>query len=272
MSIKNILVAYSGQSASQMPLRRAFRIAQHHDAWVTGVVGHGTSLLLSRFGGRAPQEAIEGLRQADQQEIKKAMSTFDRMAKEAGREHAAECVELFDEDGASVASFSRTFDLVVTGPHSGKLSEDHMSANPDLIALQSGRPVLIVPKRFDATALAKHVVVAWDGKRAAARAVGDAMPLLEDHGRVTVLTIGKQLPPGTRRLVENLKRHEIVADYLQKIKSGSVGATLLHATEDIGADLILMGAYEHSKFAYDFFGGVTTDVMNQSAVPVFMSH
>lgn len=272
MSLKNILVAYSGRSASQMPLRRALRIAQHYDAWVTGVIGHGTPLLLSRFGGQAPQEALEGLKKADEEEVAAGIRFFDQIAKEQGRADTAECVDLFDEDGATVASYARTFDLVVTAPHSIKRSEEHMSASPDVIALQSGRPVLIVPKDFDKQGLAKHVVVAWDGKRAAARAIGDAMSVLEDRGQVTVLTIGKQVPAGTDRLIQNLKRHCINADHLTRKKTRSVGRTILNVTSELGADLIVMGAYEHSKFSHDFFGGATTDVMNKSTVPVFMSH
>lgn len=272
MTVRNILVAYSGWSSGQSPLKRALMIAQHHDAWVTGVVGHGTSQLMSIIGSRAPAEVRETMQKQEAEEILRAREIFDETVKEFGRSHAAEELDMFDEDGATVASFARTFDLVVTAPHTTHKSEGHMSASPDLIALQSGRPVLIVPKDFEAPGLSSHVVVAWDGKRASARAVGDAMSMLEEKGKVTVLTVGKKIPAGTDRLIQNLTRHGIDAEHKQLPKSGGIGSTILNATKEIGADLIVMGAYEHSKFAHDVFGGVTTDVLKSTEVPVLMSH
>lgn len=179
---------------------------------------------------------------------------------------------MLDEDGGTVASFSRTFDLIVTAPHTTDRGEEHMSASPGMIALQSGRPVLIVPKEYDAPGLSTHVLVAWDGKRAAARAIGDAMPILEEKGKVTVLTIGAQIPLGTERLIQNLRHHGIKTDHLQSSKSGSIGHTILVTAQDIGADLLVMGAYEHSKFVHDVFGGVTTDILKEITIPVLMSH
>mgnify|MGYP000076613073 CR=1 FL=1 len=272
MTVKNILIAYSGWSSAQSPLKHALKIADHYDAWVTGIVGHGKSQVLRMFGGQTPKEVYEALQENENKEIAGAKQFFADTVAKQGRAHASEILDVFDEEGATVASFARTFDLIVTAPQSTDLGERHMSASPDLIALQSGRPVLVVPKDYDAAGLSTHVVVAWDGKRAAARAIGDAMPMLEEKGKVTVLTIGKQVPPGTNRLIQNLKRHGINAGHLQYAKTGSIGNTVLSVTKDIGADLIVMGAYEHSKFAHEVFGGVTTDVMSGAEVPVLMSH
>ncbi len=272
MTVKNILVAYSGWSSGQSPLKHALKIAEHYDAWVTGIVGHGQSPLLKMFSGQAPAEILDVMKANEASEIASAKTIFENAAAERGRAHAAEIIDVFDDGGATVASFARTFDLVVTAPHTTDRTEAHMSANPDLIALQSGRPVLIVPKDYDAPGLSTHVVVAWDGKRAASRAIGDAVAMLEKKGKVTVLTIGKETPAGTDRLIQNLQRHGIKAEQLQRPKSGSIGQTILDATREIGADLIVMGAYEHSKFAHDVFGGVTTDVLKKAKVPILMSH
>lgn len=272
MTVKNILVAYSGWNSGQSALEHALKIADRHDSWVTGIVGHGTSQLLKLYGGQAPEEVLELLKENKNKEIVRAKEIFADLVVQHGRVQTSDVVDMFDEDGATVASFARTFDLIVTAPHSAKRNEQHMSASPDLIALQSGRPVLIVPKDYDAPGLSTHVVVAWDGKRASARAIGDAMSILKKKGKVTILTIGANTPPGTDRLVQNLKRHEINVEHVQQAKSGSIGRTILSVTQKIGADLVVMGAYEHSKFAHDMFGGVTTDVMKETIVPVLMSH
>ena len=272
MTVRNILVAYSGWKTAQGTLVHALKIAKHHDAWITGIIGHGRSRLANLISSHAPTDVLEEIQKSENEEILSAKKVFEETVEKHGRASASEVLDLFDEDGVTVASFARTFDLVVTAPHNTNLGEEHMSASPDMIALQSGRPVLIVPKKFDAPGLSEHVVVAWDGKRASARAVGDAMSMLEEKGKVTVLTIGKTIPPGTNRLIQNLTRHAINAEHMQKPKSGSIGASILNTSRDIGADLIVMGAYEHSKFAHDMFGGVTTDVLKDSTLPVLMSH
>ena len=272
MTVKNILVAYSGWRTAQDTLNHAIKIAKHHDAWVTGIIGHGRSQLVRLIGSHAPKDVLEMMQNTENEEIEGAKKIFEETVKKHGRHHASEVIDVFDEDGVTIASFARSFDLVVTAPHNTSLGEEHMSASPDMIALQSGRPVLIVPKHFESSGLSVHVVVAWDGKRASARAIGDAMPMLEEKGKVTVLTIGEKTPSGTSRLIQNLARHDINAEHLQQSKSGSIGASILNAREKLGADLIVMGAYEHSKFAHDVFGGVTTDVLRDSKVPVLMSH
>ncbi|OAN76438.1 hypothetical protein A8B78_02845 [Jannaschia sp. EhC01] len=272
MTVKNILIAYSGWDASQSPLEHALKIATDHDAWLTGVVGHGRSRVLSMLGGQAPREVLETIQKTEASEIARVKEVFMELVGQQGRADFADIFDVVDQDGATVASIARTYDLVVTAPQTHDAVEKHMSASPDMIALQSGRPVLVVPKDFDAPGLSTHVAVAWDGKRAAARAIGDAMSMLEEKGKVTVLTIGKTTPPGTDRLITNLKRHGINAEHSQRTKSGSIGDTILKATQEIGADLIVMGAYEHSKFSHDLFGGVTTDVIAGSKVPVLMSH
>lgn len=272
MTVKNILVAYSGWDSSQSPLKHAIKIATDHDAWVTGIIGHGRSRVLSLLGGQAPREVLETIQKSEAEEIARVKEIFADLMQQNGRADASDIFDVVDEDGATVASIARTYDLVVTAPQTQDPVEKHMSASPDLIALQSGRPVLIVPKDYDAPGLSTHVAVAWDGKRAAARAIGDAMSMLEEKGKVTVLTVGKHVPAGTERLIANLRRHGINAVHSKQTKSGSVGDTILNATQKIGADLIVMGAYEHSKFSHDLFGGVTTDVIAESSVPVLMSH
>lgn len=272
MAVKNILVAYSGWSSAQSPLKHALKIADHHDAWLTGIVGHGKSRVLRMFAGQIPAEAFQMLKASENEEIAEAKEIFTKAVARHGRAQASDFLDVVDEDGKTVGSFARSFDLIVTAPHATNQDEEHMSASPDMIALQSGRPVLIVPKEYDAPGLSTHVLVAWDGKRASARAIGDAMPMLEEKGKVTILTIGNETPAGTDRMIQNLRRHRIETDHLQKTKSGSIGETILETAQNIGADLIVMGAYEHSKFAHDVFGGVTTDILKGMKIPVFMSH
>ena len=160
----------------------------------------------------------------------------------------------------------------MTGVHSADVGESHLSANPDMIALRSGRPVIVVPNVYESDGLADHALVAWDGKRSSARALGDAMSIPKEKPKVTIVTIGNHETSDKDLLMRNLKRHGIDAEYRVKKRQGSIANTLLNVADEISAKLIVMGAFEHSKFTHTLVGGVTTDVIAQATVSVFMSH
>lgn len=272
MSIKSILCAYSGESAKSSGLHRAIQLARHHGAWLTGVMPHGRPYLESQFAGQVPSSVLQALEDADNAQIAEIRDRFETETAAAGLASKTEFVDLDTRTGASVAAFARGFDLVVCGVQSDLLSAAHLMAHPDLIALRSGRPVVVVPDAYESDALADHAIVAWDGKRSAARALGDAMPVLEEKARVTVLTIGSDPVPGVERILQNLERHGIAAELANRARHKSVAATILETAAELDARLIVMGAFEHSKFTHDVIGGVTTDVIRDARVPVFMSH
>lgn len=271
MSIKSILCAYSGEEAKGSGLRHAIRIATHHDAHLTGVVRHGRSYLHRQFSAQLPASVLEQLEAQERDRLADIAARFARVVGAAGRGAAADFVDLDPEVDGPLAEFSRAFDLVVTGNHSSKSYEEHLSAHPDLIALRSGRPVLVVPDGYEPDALADHAVVAWDGQRASTRALVAAMPVLEEKAKVTLLTVG-ETPTNTDRLVATISRHGIVVAASCVPKRGSVAATLLAESERLGAKLVVIGAFEHSKFSHDIVGGVTTELLRKARVPVLMAH
>ena len=165
--------------------------------------------------------------------------------------------------------------MVITGFHSHQSKEAHRAASPDMIALTSGRPVLIIPQNYSSQELADHAMVAWDGKRSASRALGDAMSILETKPKVTVLTVGNAEPDARsiEVLLRNLERHKITANHVHRSGRGrKIAIEIEDTAAELGAKLVVMGAYEHSKFSQDIFGGVTHEVMRTTRVPVLMSH
>lgn len=272
MSIKSILSAYSGDASKGSGLRYALHLAKHHDAWLTGVLRHSQSDLERTLRGTVPKSFLKTFFEAEQERIEEIAARFRAITAEAGFAERSDFVDLSAEKGLSLSEFARPFDLVVTGVHSYAENEAHMSANPDLIALRSGRPVLVVPDGYNAPGLAEHALVAWDGKRSSARAIGDAMPGLEEKAKITLVTVGTQPVPGTDYLLRNLERHGIEANLVLKPRKGSIADTILSTAQELSAKLVVMGAFEHSKFSHDVFGGVTTDVIRDTDVPVFLSH
>jgi nucleotide-binding universal stress UspA family protein len=271
MSIKSILCAYSGDAARGSGLRHAVKLAVHHDAHLTGVLRHGASMLEDRFGAHVPRNLLDQMHKADARHIQEIAERFAEAANARGLGPRAQFVELDPAHDGPLTAFAHAFDLIVTGVHTEAANEAHLAAHPDLLALKSGRPVLVVPDGYEAEGLADRALVAWDGKRAAARALGDAMDVLASKSRVTLLSVG-DTPRGTERMVANMERHGIAVEARSVGRQGGIGNTILAEAKADGAKLIVMGAFEHSKFAHDFFGGATTDVISKTDVPVFMAH
>lgn len=271
MQIKSILCAYSGDAARGSGLRYAVKLAQHHGAHLTGVLRHGPSILQDRYGAHMPETLLDQLRAADTAHISEIADRFAAAADAAGLGATSEFVEIDPARDGPLSAFAHAFDLIVTGVHAVAANETHLAAHPDILALKSGRPVLVVPDGYEVQALADRALVAWDGKRSAARALGDAMDILAEKSHVTLLSVGGS-PRGTDRMVANMERHGITVDARTVDRQGSIAATLLSQAKADGAKLMVMGAFEHSKFAHDLFGGVTTDVIADTDIPVFMAH
>lgn len=271
MTVKSILCAYSGDLTKGSGLRHAIRLATHHGAHLTGVLRHGSSYLADRYAPRLPDTILTHIKESDAKLIEDVTQRFANATAEAGMAERAEFVELDPTHDGPLSEFAHAFDLVVTGVHSEAANEAHLSAHPDILALKSGRPVLVVPDGYEAEELADRALVAWDGRRSATRAIGDAMSILAEKSHVTLLSVGST-PRGTDRMVANMQRHGIKVDARTVERSGSIAAMILSNAQSDDAKLIVTGAFEHSKFAHDLFGGVTTDIIANANVPVFMAH
>jgi nucleotide-binding universal stress UspA family protein len=143
----------------------------------------------------------------------------------------------------------------------------------------SGRPSVILPherKRSGSFAL-DTVIVAWDFSRAATRAMADAMPILEKAKRVCVLTVTKEKAIDTRRsgveLAKHLARHgaDVVLDEVDA-KGRSISDVFEAHVTYRNADLLVMGAYGHSRLREFVLGGATKSMLTRPPVPIFMSH
>ena len=276
MTIKSILFAYSGSQAQGSGLDFAIKVALHYDAWFTGVVRHGYSKMEQRIATIVSEEVHRAVREAENKQIADIMNRFHETVRANGLTDRSSYINLQPEMLMTLTEIARTYDLIVTGHHPSDEQEEFLAAYPDRIALQSGRPVLVVPDGYQASELSDQLLVAWDGKRSVCRALGDAIAMIDKISRVTILTVGAshtvdQHPDGG--VMALLERHGIPAEHVHMRSSEkSVAATIQDAAEDRNAGLIVMGAFEHSKFSHDIFGGVTTEILKTVRVPVFMAH
>lgn len=273
MSIKSILCAYSGDPSKGSGLRHAIRLARRHDAFLTGVAKTGGIGFLHRqLSAQLPPDVRAQLDENGQRIMADIRSRFLSITAAEGLAERSEFVVLDPGIDGPIATVARAFDLVVIGHHTATVYEDDFAAHPDLIALRSGRPVLIVPDGYDdPVPAASNVLVAWDGKRAATRAIVSAMPLLEQGANVTLLSVG-ETPRNADRLVQTLGRHGIRARSETVEPEGSIAGAILPYADALGAHLIVMGAFEHSKFSHDIVGGATTEVLETARTPLLMAH
>ena len=271
MAVKSILCTYSGDPNKGSGLAHAIRVAKHHEAYLTGVIRHGLTFVHRQLSAQLPSAVIDQLKSSEKKQVEEIAGRFRRIVDEAGIGDRAEFVDLDTSRDGPLTDFSRAFDVIITGNHASSYTEDHFTTQPDVLALRSGRPVLIVPQGFEAEGVAPSALVAWDGKRAATRALVAAMPFLENKGHITLLTVDDQ-PLNTGRLVQTLERHGVPVDAVSVAPRKSIANTILQESKERDARLIVMGAYEHSKFTHDLTGGVTTTLLAQTQVPVLIAH
>lgn len=278
MSIKNILVSYNSHDSSKAALAVAMKMAEKYDAHLTGVLSHGPSRMSIALGPWVTPDLLESIRENEVAVRDTISADFRAQVAEAEKARPGK-YHWFDLGGdadESLMQAARFYDIVVMGQYESDAETAHLCPHPDTVALRSGRPVLIVPVDFDPAGMNSRAVLAWDGGRAASAAMFDAMPMLENKSLVTVLTVGESEASRRREgmdVIAHLARHSIMTDWKNVPRNGGgIAGAISDMVSEKDAGLLIMGAYEHSKFGEELFGGVTKEVLRRSKVPVLMSH
>jgi nucleotide-binding universal stress UspA family protein len=145
----------------------------------------------------------------------------------------------------------------------------------EAVLFRSGRPVIVVPRGWDFFR-AQRAVVAWNGSAQAARAANDALLFLRAAEAVAVVCVDEaerllSVVPGTE-FAPHLARHGIAVTVDHRPMRGDVAETLRCAAAEFQADLVVMGAYRHSRVREWFLGGATQSLLARSSVPLFLAH
>ncbi|MBX3529872.1 MAG: universal stress protein [Rhizobiaceae bacterium] len=178
-----------------------------------------------------------------------------------------------DLAGELAAAHARYFDWTIVG-WEGATHPARQVAEAAMFG--GGRPVVILP-HGKAPASLGHIAIAWDGGRACARALGDAMPLLEKAKKVSVLTVLDEKPlkekDAGQRLAGELERRGLpVAFKAIKAEDQAIDTTLQEHALEASADLLVMGAFGHSRLRDFVLGGATKGVLTDLRMPVMLSH
>ena len=275
--IKDLVVNLSGSGTSDATADYAISMAKTYGAHVVGVAFVYEPVIPGSLLGGIPTDLIEVQREENAKAAKSAVANFETAAKSAGV--SAE-TRLLDASIAGASDLfgriARRFDIAVVGqaPREQGVSEELLIEGA---LFGSGRPVIVVPQIQSQPLKLDKVMVCWDGSRPAARAIGDAVPLLERAGAIEVVVVTGERDKSGEITGANMKRHLArhgINVEIKRIAAGSADvqtAILAHAA-DSGADFLVMGGYGHSRLREFILGGVTRSILKSMPVPVLMSH
>ncbi|MCB1521279.1 MAG: universal stress protein [Hyphomicrobiaceae bacterium] len=287
MAVKTILVHLNDRRRAASLLAPAIGLAERFEAHLigfnvfTGVPA--TAALAVPYGA----DVIDSVLAAERSEAVAIRTIFEKAT--AGRSLVAEWISEkapHSDLAAFVMQRGRSADLIVASQTDPAWDLAAVYDFPERLALESGRPVLVVPvpaeKSIEAPSrgagIARRVLVAWNGKREAARAAFDALPILLMAEHVHILTVAEH--PWDQKanlsghaIAAALARHGIAVSLDERKRGGAtIGEVILDATSDHRAELVVMGAYGHSRFRELVFGGATREVLRNMRIATLLSH
>lgn len=284
-TIKTILAPVGDSQAAPAPLEAAFRLAALFAAHVT--VLHvrpdptaAVPLIGEGMSGAMVEEMLANVEKQSQDTAAACRAVYEDLRARHGVAEqtqppagavTARWLETVGREEEVIAHKGRLSDLVVMG-HAGTGLDDVSGLSLNAALLDSGKPLLLAPSVMPAST-GQRVVVAWNGSAESARAVAAALPILEKAETVTVLTVNEHDSMATAGdLVAFLAWHGIAASHRDLPAGGNAGAALLDGCAAAGADLLVMGAYTHSRLRQLILGGVTRHVLAHAGIPVLLSH
>lgn len=276
MGVKRILVHVDGTERAQRALAAALQLAAAQDAHLIGCGVLADPYIPTYVGAQIPGDVVEVLIQEQHRQVAEAKRLFEKAVSAAGWVDRAEFVQGRGDVARALAREGRGCDLIIVGQAEPDEEPVEIEDLPDNTVLESGRPVLIVPYISQTRPVGRTVLLCWTNTREAARAMTDALPLLNASSSVIVLTAGEE-GRGDEIVGDDAARflaaHGIAAE-IRKVPGGGldVGSVILNEAADTGADLIVMGAYGHSRLRETILGGATRTVLRNMTVPVLMSH
>jgi nucleotide-binding universal stress UspA family protein len=275
--IRDILVGLNPDSGAPS-LDFAISLAGQLGAHLTGLAFAVQPDIPGGFLGAVPAELIVEQREAADTEAAAMAARFSEKARLAGIAAEARSATLpLVEAATAFGRLARVFDLAVLDqPNPDKPGSEIEFIEASLI--DSGRGMLIVPYVQKTPLKLDRVLIAWDGSRAASRAIGEAHALIEKAKQVEVLVVqtGRTDPraiPGAE-LARHLARHDLKVDLHDVVPASgqSVAGTILNEAFERAADLLVMGGYGHSRLREFVLGGTTREVIESMTVPTLMAH
>jgi nucleotide-binding universal stress UspA family protein len=276
--LKNLLVHIPSERPVRPITDSAISLAVTHTAHLDAVsIGYETTSVGLVTDGAAAVAALFDIdRERALARANAALAVFEAEVRNTGIGYGLRRLTgIPAESAATVSALARLYDLtIVLQPEPDRETFDNTI--PQEILFQSGGPVIFIPYTHKGPFEPKHIGIAWDGSRLAARAVRDAAPFLARAQTITIISVNDAEIPAdasAATLVAHLARRGLPAQ-VERMKAdrGDVQPIILSIAADSGLDLIVMGGYGHSRLNERILGGVTRGMIQSMTVPTLMSH
>lgn len=280
MSYKTIIVSLNEVGRAKPLIELAAGIAEQQEAHLTGLYVIPAVQVYPSIGMDLGPQIFEGYRDFFQRHAQTMRTTFEEAMRRRGVSSGWRCVESASPVIADAAiEHGLQADLVIASQVDPASDSGVEVDFAERLVMGVGRPVLLVPRGKDFAQIGRHALIGWNGTREAARAAFDAVPLLKQCKAVTISWVDPQKEletPGSvpgAELATVLARHGVKPTAEGFPTAGlTVGEALNLRAADLGADLLVMGAYGHSRMREVVFGGATRFILEKMAIPVLLSH
>ena len=276
MRFKTIVAILQNEQDAERVLDCAIPLADRFESHLIGIHAEALPVPYTSATGFPDTEFLQVSADMNRERAEKLQALFLGQIEKSGLSFEWRSLESFSGDSALTGISSvRAADLIIAAQRD---TGGDPSADVDTLVYDAGRPVLVVPHEGPLVTTYKHVLLAWNGSKEAARAAFDALPFIIEAEKTDILVID---PPDTpddnpeaagAEIAAALSRHgATVSVSVQKSGNASVDDVIQTRIAETGADLLVLGAYSHSWLRQLLFGGVTRTVLRTVPVAAFLS-
>ena len=272
MAIQDILVHIDNSKMCDARLQAAVTLAQQHNAHITGLYLMPQVLVPTYAEVHVPADIL----QTQTNQLKANAARAEQQFKTATSGCMAQWLAVQGDVVTELMRQALYTDLIVVGQPQDSSIFSAYADIPDQVVMGAVRPVLAIPYIGAKSTIGQRIMVAWNASREAARAVADALPLLEQAEQVDVVAVNPPSSSGDipcADVCHYLARHGVKTEASQTVaKDIDIGDVLLSRAADQGTDLLVIGAYGHTRFRETILGGVTKQLLEHMTIPVLLSH
>ena len=279
--LRTILVPFNNTQPNAAAIDAAKRIAEAEGAYIEGAYSRQVLPIIAGEGITLPGDYLAAFEEEGRQQAALAREAFETLIAERGiplnslegEGLRAGWTEMMGTGPEGLGEYARAFGISVL--HRNLSSGDvDWKSTAEALLFESGRPLLLVSDAIPQT-IGKRILVAWNGSTETARALSAARPLLARSEAVQVLSVdgGMVSGPDGEVITAHLRASGFHVQ-AKKAESGgtTVGQVIVSEAEAFGADLIIKGAFTHSRLRQLVFGGATSEIFNHAVCPVIMCH
>lgn len=276
--LNDILVHIPTETHPRPVIDGAISLAAKHNAHLDAVsIGYeAANVGFAIEGGSAVAAIYEIERERALAEAKAAIAIFEAEARQAGVKYGSYALSAIPAESTDIlGARSRLYDLtILLQPNDDRSTFDNTIVQE--LLFECGGPVLFIPYTHKGPIAPKHVGIAWDGSRVAARALRDAAPFLAEADVITIISVNEDKAQGAASsddVASHLARKGFKSRFEHmNADRAEIQPMILSLAADVSLDLIVMGGYGHSRLQERVLGGVTRDMLQSMTLPVLMSH